>query len=100
MLTSRTSPIDDREQERRHPPVRGANHLDDDHDERARESVAGVLARSVTSWSICVDHGNGVVVGPAADARIEPDEVAARAHEVGERSDRDAADHGDRERER
>ena len=65
---------------------------------RSTRIVAGVLARSVTNWSICVDQGNGVVVGPAADARVEPGEIAARAHEVGERSERDAADHGDRER--
>ena len=63
-------------------------------------TIAGVLARSVTSWSSWVDQGDGVVVGPAADARVEPGEVAARAHEVGERSEDDAADHGDRERER
>ena len=62
--------------------------------------AAGVLARSVTNWMQLRRPRNGVVVGPATDARVEPGEVAARAHEVGERSDGDAADHGDRERER
>ena len=86
----------DRQEERWHPPVRGANRLDDDDDGEHENGYR--RAREIGDE---LEHlrrpGNGVVVGPAADARIQPDEVAARAHEVGERSDGDAADHGDRE---
>ena len=62
--------------------------------------MAGVLARSVTSWSSWVDHGTAWSFAQPPTLASSLDEVAARAHEVRERPDGDAADHRDREGER
>ena len=71
MLTSSDLADQDREQERRHPPVRGADHLDDDHDDEHEDRCR--RAREIGDELDQLRRPrHGVVVGPAADARVEP----------------------------